>query len=277
MIDETVNYKLRTNKFVFIIPYVPPVTSNVTAIVDISFTDGSNGSGEQNASLTLVKVSDEKEKTLIAAAAGDTTIRKLIGSSFDLAAATTDKTLTDIMELKFDMSREDLQGVDTSKLSAFRYELDANGKLQVVRLGGKYDPKTKLFTCKTNKTGFIGIGQVDSLKQIELSANSKEIMVNGEKTNLDVAPIIINGRTLVPVRFITESMGATVEWDDKTGTVTITHDGKVLKLREDPTNPTAPTMIRNSRMLVPVRYISEQFGANVMWSQSSQTVYIIAK
>lgn len=55
-----------------------------------------------------------------------------------------------------------------------------------------------------------------------LKLNSKEAKVNGKIVLLDVAPVSINNRTLVPVRFISESLGANVDWDGTTKTVIIT-------------------------------------------------------
>lgn len=48
--------------------------------------------------------------------------------------------------------------------------------------------------------------------------------VNGERITVDVAPVAINGRTFVPVRFATENLGARVGWDGSTQTVTIRYD-----------------------------------------------------
>jgi hypothetical protein len=39
---------------------------------------------------------------------------------------------------------------------------------------------------------------------------------------MDVAPLIINSRTYVPIRFVSEAMGCDVSWDDPTDTVTVT-------------------------------------------------------
>jgi len=49
--------------------------------------------------------------------------------------------------------------------------------------------------------------------EILLTIGSQEAYVNGEKIMLDVPAMIIEGRTMVPLRFISESMNATVEWD----------------------------------------------------------------
>ena len=47
------------------------------------------------------------------------------------------------------------------------------------------------------------------------------MLVDGEKVTLDAVPIVISGRTLVPVRAIAEGLGATVSWDDSAKTVKI--------------------------------------------------------
>lgn len=57
---------------------------------------------------------------------------------------------------------------------------------------------------------------------IKLYIGSKNGTVNGKPITLDVPPIIQNGRTLVPLRFVSETIGASVNWDDKTRSITIT-------------------------------------------------------
>ncbi len=51
------------------------------------------------------------------------------------------------------------------------------------------------------------------------------ILVNGREIATDVPPVIVNGRTFVPARFVSEALGAEVGWDEKTRTVTITRPG----------------------------------------------------
>jgi hypothetical protein len=57
--------------------------------------------------------------------------------------------------------------------------------------------------------------------EIVLTIGSKTAMVNGQKVELDVAPQIVNGTTVVPVRFVTENLGCEVKWDAKTQEITI--------------------------------------------------------
>jgi tripartite ATP-independent transporter DctP family solute receptor len=61
---------------------------------------------------------------------------------------------------------------------------------------------------------------------IVLTIGSTTAIVNGVKNNLDVAPKILSGRTVVPVRFISETIGAKVDWNGNTKMVTITSSGK---------------------------------------------------
>lgn len=69
-------------------------------------------------------------------------------------------------------------------------------------------------------------GKVDwngATKEVTLSSNDKEIKMTIGKTleKYGVAPVIIDGRTFVPVRFVADELGAEVAWDEATKTVTI--------------------------------------------------------
>ena len=55
-----------------------------------------------------------------------------------------------------------------------------------------------------------------------MSVKSNKVFVKGEASYLDVAPKLVNGRTLVPLRFVAENLGATVEWVAATNTAILT-------------------------------------------------------
>jgi len=59
---------------------------------------------------------------------------------------------------------------------------------------------------------------------VNMQIGNKTAYVNGVPVSLDVPPQIINGRTMVPIRFVSENLGAEVNWDSNTKTVTITMD-----------------------------------------------------
>ncbi len=80
-----------------------------------------------------------------------------------------------------------------------------------------WDDATKTATGTTSDT------------TVSVTINSLLITINGELKAMDVAPQIVDGRTLVPARFISEAFGCHIEWDDATRTVSITtvpSDGK---------------------------------------------------
>jgi Copper amine oxidase N-terminal domain len=63
-------------------------------------------------------------------------------------------------------------------------------------------------------------------RNIQLHIGSTSAIVNGQTTYLDVAPFLVGARTLVPLRFISESLGANVNWDGNSHTVTVAMAGQ---------------------------------------------------
>ncbi len=67
-------------------------------------------------------------------------------------------------------------------------------------------------------------GQINATgrgRTVSLTIGSTQATVDGQPQTLDVAPFVVGARTLVPLRFIAQSLGATVNWNDSTSTVTI--------------------------------------------------------
>ncbi|MBQ9428658.1 MAG: copper amine oxidase N-terminal domain-containing protein [Clostridia bacterium] len=115
---------------------------------------------------------------------------------------------------------------------------------------------------------------------VKLTIGSNTAYVNGEAKTLDVAPLIENSRTLMPLRFIAESLGATVEWDGATSTATLTTADVTLLITLGQTTAyvngqaktlDVPAESRNGRTLLPVRFIAESFGAEVAWDGATST------
>lgn len=109
------------------------------------------------------------------------------------------------------------------------------------------------------------------------------VTVNGSPIMFDQPPVLQNDRTLVPLRAIFEALGATVEWNNDTQTVTSTKDGKtiiltigsnILYVNGTPITLDVPAQLLNGRTLVPVRAVAESFECNVDWNGSTQTVVI---
>lgn len=132
------------------------------------------------------------------------------------------------------------------------------------------------FAFQATELSTFGIFVTDNLLSISTTVGHKDYWVNGKVMETNAAPIIIHGRTMVPIRYISEAFGAKVMWNDKLKKLTISLDDKTLDMTIGATLPgmdTAPEII-NHRTFVPLRYISEQFNANVIWNGQTQTIEI---
>ncbi len=123
---------------------------------------------------------------------------------------------------------------------------------------------------------------------VSLSIDNPYMTVNGESAEIDAgrgtAPVIMNDRTLVPVRAIIEAFGGEVLWDGATRTTSVGLDGDNVTLVTDSTDAyingsmhtldAAPAII-NDRTMLPLRFIAEGFGLGIAWDSETKTVYII--
>ena len=119
--------------------------------------------------------------------------------------------------------------------------------------------------------------------RIIMTIDSTDAFVFGKPQKTDVPPIIENNRTMLPVRFVAENLGATVGWDGVTRTATITGNGVTIKITVDSNvayvngkevTLDAPAFIRSNRTYLPVRFIAESLGATVGWDGATRTATI---
>lgn len=108
-----------------------------------------------------------------------------------------------------------------------------------------------------------------------------KIMVSGKEIKPETPAYIENGRTMVPLRFISEALGEKVDWNAETKSVIIGDNKAVLAIgsKEIDANGKkitidSPAVIKNSRTFVPLRAISEILGAKVDWDGATKTVSI---
>jgi outer membrane protein assembly factor BamB len=131
--------------------------------------------------------------------------------------------------------------------------------------------------------------------KIILQIGNPYMTVNGEKKEVDpgrgTAPIIIAewSRTVLPIRAIVEALGGTISWDGKERKVTILFYGNVINLWIDKNsaevngkyylidsgNPDVTPIIKNSRTMVPVRFVAEAMGCTVKWNPDTKEITII--
>ena len=189
-----------------------------------------------------------------------------------------DKNLTEFKEplkLTFDLSKANLE--DSSNLTLAQYKLNDDNTLILTKLGGEYDPKTQSFNALIDQPGTYGIVKADELTKISLQLGTSTGSLNSKSIKLDIAPEVVDSRTLVPLRFVCESLDLKVDWNSKLKEITLTSsDNQTLSLRinKNIKDYGAP-IIKDKRTLVPLRYISEELGAHVLWIPSSKTIEIV--
>lgn len=132
---------------------------------------------------------------------------------------------------------------------------------------------------------FSRIGIVTGLILLAVTSSMAAIQVevDGRPLYLDVQPMIVNGRTMVPLRGIFEALGAQVNWDSYSRTITATKGDTDVQLGIGDNRATvngrivyldAPATIYRGSTMVPLRFVSEALGADVKWFEAAQTVSI---
>jgi len=116
-------------------------------------------------------------------------------------------------------------------------------------------------------------------------AQDIDVKVDGNSLQFaDQKPVIQEGRTLVPLRSVFEAIGASVDWNAETRTITAKKRFDVVSLEIDSadlykngtkvTEMTVPAQILNGRTMVPARYVAEAFDATVKWDGEAQLVTV---
>lgn len=124
-------------------------------------------------------------------------------------------------------------------------------------------------------------GLAFSLLCIPIPASAINLTIDGTPIKTDAPPVVLEGRTLVPLRAIFEALGANVEWDNATKTATAIKAGTEIKLTLN--NKTAsvngiaqtldvPAQSIDGRTMVPARFIADNLGYTVGWNSNTNTV-----
>ncbi|HON84167.1 MAG TPA: copper amine oxidase N-terminal domain-containing protein, partial [Caldisericia bacterium] len=141
----------------------------------------------------------------------------------------------------------------------------------------EYDEKNNIYEMK------IHIFKLSSLV-LKIWINNPIGYVNNKKIELETPPIIVNNRTMVPLRFIIENFGGDIYWNSTDSSIKIVFPEKEILMWVN--NSTAyingkkyildsPPIIIGGRTLVPVRFVVEALGAYVFWNSTDSGVTII--
>lgn len=150
-------------------------------------------------------------------------------------------------------------------------------------------PKTQMYIAVTvnNNRMLIQAYDVNNTLRDSITLDKLAIVLDGQKLSSDTQPYVNqDNRTMVPLRLISENLGAEVSWDNSKRQVTIMSKGDNIQMTIDTktvmrngekiemdTNP----IIQDNRVMVPLRFIAEYLGASVKWDQDQKIVYIYSQ
>jgi hypothetical protein len=118
---------------------------------------------------------------------------------------------------------------------------------------------------------------------VPVPAPQIQVQIGGQLESFDLPPLLLDGRTLLPLRALFERLGAQVQWDGATQTITATRGQRRVQLQVGSTLATvdgtpvtleAPPLIVQERTYVPLRFVSEALGSYVGWDGEHQIVSI---
>ncbi|MCL2766724.1 MAG: copper amine oxidase N-terminal domain-containing protein [Peptococcaceae bacterium] len=270
---------------------------------DVIVSIGVNNAVAELMEMTAEELQEELRESIEDAVDENATFESFVDSEYIgiTATAKVDNMLTDThgtaQQLNYSYSETDgkktytvsgdfdvtsfLEGDDDAETDLVVFEFSIVMPGTITTNNATKQDGNKLIWDMTNKT----IVPVQATSVINGAGGTDEItvVIDGSPVIFDVPPRIVNDRTLVPLRAIFEELGATVEWDGNTQTVTATKDNTVVELTIGNNTPTIngeivtidqPGIIVDSRTLAPLRFVAEAFGGTVEWNGASRTASI---
>lgn len=195
---------------------------------------------------------------------------------------TNEESQTSIYVDTFAKAEEGLLSSDGELVLAMENADEYDGKKLLVF----YDFATMSLPAQTNPVKVVVLEDVEAAEKVTISFNvgSSIVNINGEDVEVEKPYIVGVGVTLVPIRVISESFGAEVNWDGETKTVTVvdgdttivvtvgsktaTVNGEEKELEE------APELTENGFTMIPLRFISENLGAEVGYVHETQAITV---
>lgn len=123
--------------------------------------------------------------------------------------------------------------------------------------------------------------------EIAFKIGDSVLQINGSDIEVEKPYVAGEGVTLVPLRVISEAFGAEVGWEGETKTITVDYEDRRIVLQIDNKEAVvngqadelleAPQLTENGYTMVPLRFISETFGAEVGWDNDTQAVTVSRK
>ncbi|SDD64068.1 Copper amine oxidase N-terminal domain-containing protein [Paenibacillus sp. UNCCL117] len=122
--------------------------------------------------------------------------------------------------------------------------------------------------------------------EVVLTLNDTAALSKGTHVQLSSAPYLLNDTTMVPLRFVGEALGADIQWDAATRSITLTYGTQSLQLAVDSNEATQdgkavqldqPAVIVNESTMVPLRFIAEYFNYTVSFDPADKTITLVSR
>ena len=135
----------------------------------------------------------------------------------------------------------------------------------------------------TEKNNYSDNNPKNEDKSIVLKIASPLAQVFGKSTSVSQPPVIVNGRTMLPIRFIAENTGYNTEWSQNDKKAVISLDDNVVEIHEnsdiayingEEIKIDSAAFNNNGTLFVPARFIFEAFGADVLWNAADKSISI---
>lgn len=140
-----------------------------------------------------------------------------------------------------------------------------------------------LYYIKEGERGKLKAYNFSEKPAANVGANNIDVFMNGKQLFFDSPPYIKNNYTMVPMRAIFEELGATLTYDDATTTATAVKGDTTIKIATGKTKayingkevslPVAAENVKG-RIMIPLRFVSEAFGATVKWNEKFRMITI---
>jgi len=125
--------------------------------------------------------------------------------------------------------------------------------------------------CKTDKD-ILRYSVIMKIGESKAFVRNEETRI--DENNSDVHPMIVRGKTMVPIRFLTENLGAYIVWEEKTQTAKITLNDKrinitvgsdIMEVEKEKHKLQSPAFEQNGRIYIPLRDVVEMSGEACVW------------
>lgn len=280
--------------------YVTPGESVAVGAQEVSGVANVGSTGMTVYTFHFKKTSDAAVELEIAAQDGDKPYREYLPTGGALANAGYSLTADFSVELPDSLGQSSqtvVDGVESGNISDDGVLTDTSTRLPVVSAKPESGDKTDIPAVSTDPEYPV---EYDELVIVDKQTRMKNTVIMqignyaaaidgylvhiypGEK---EAVPYIDeNDRTMVPVRFVAESLGADVGWEADTQTVVITKDSTTIRLPIGSSTytvngvekqmDTAAVLPDHGRTMVPVRFVAEALGKSVAWDASNRLVII---